>query len=152
MASHGVNGVNGVGSWRLRWLLASFHPYAVNPVRYLCLIYWDEQKLADLPAAELNALNAAHLDFNDDLRHSGHWVEAEALVPSRESACLRVRGGRAMVTDGPFAEAKEMVAGFYLLEVRDQEEALQIAARIPSAAHATIEVREVRGLVVEGRS
>ena len=132
--------------------LRIFHPYAAGPMRYLCLIYWDEQKLADLPAAELNALNAAHLDFNDELRRSGHYVEAEALVPSRESACLRVRGGRPMVTDGPFAEAKEMVAGFYLLEVRDRDEALQIAARIPSAAYATVEVREVRGLVVEGRS
>jgi hypothetical protein len=121
-------------------------------VRYLCLIYWDEQKLANFPAAELNALNAAHLDFNDELRRSGHYVEAEALVPSRESRCVRIKQAKPVVTDGPFTEAKEMVAGFYLLEVRDEDEALRIAARIPSAAHATIEVRAVRGLVVEGRS
>lgn len=121
-------------------------------MRYLCLIYWDEQKLATLPPAELNALNAAHLDFNDELRRSGHWVEAEALTPSRDSVCLRVKGGRPLITDGPFAEAKEMVAGFYLLEVRDRDEALQIAARIPSASHATVEVRPVHTLVVEGRS
>jgi hypothetical protein len=121
-------------------------------MRYVCHIYWDEQKLATLPAAELNALNAAHLDFNDELRRSGHYVEAEALAPSRESVCLRVKGERPIVTDGPFAEAKEVVAGFYLLEVRDRDEALQIAARIPSASHATIEVRPVHTLVVEGRS
>jgi hypothetical protein len=120
-------------------------------VRYLCLIYWDEQKLANFPAAELNALNAAHLDFNDELRRSGHLVEAEALAPSRESRLVRAKQAKAMVTDGPFAEAKEMVAGFYLLEVHDEEEALEIAARIPSAAHATVEVRPVRTLVVEGR-
>jgi hypothetical protein len=120
-------------------------------VRYLCLIHWNEHTLATLPADELNALNAAHLDFNDALRRSGHYVEAEALQPSTRSACLRVRGGRPVVTDGPFAESKEVVAGFYLLEVRDREEALEIAARIPSATHATVEVRPVHTLVVEGR-
>jgi hypothetical protein len=121
-------------------------------MRYLCLIHWDEHKLATLPPGELNALNAAHLDLNEELRRSGHYVAAEALQPSREATCLRVKGGRPMITDGPFAEAKEVVAGFYLLEVRDYEEALQIAARIPSAAYATVELREVRGLVVEGRT
>ncbi len=121
-------------------------------MRYLCLIYWNERELETLPAAELNALNAAHLDFNDELRRSGHYVEAEALQPQRASTCLRVKGGKPMITDGPFAEAKEVVAGFYLLEVRDRDEALQIAARIPSASHATIEVRPVHTLVVEGRN
>jgi hypothetical protein len=120
-------------------------------VRYLCLIYWNEHELATLPAGELNALNAAHLNLNDELRRSGHLVEAEALQPSGRSACLRIRGGKPVVTDGPFTEAKEMVAGFYLLEVRDQDEALEIAARFPSAAHATVEVRPVHTLVVEGR-
>lgn len=120
-------------------------------MRYLCLIYWDEQKLATLPADELNALNAAHLDFNDELRRSGHYVEAEALQPARESRCVRVRQGKPLITDGPFAEAKEVVAGFYLLEVRDEAEALEIAARVPSATHATVEVRPVHQLVVEGR-
>ena len=120
-------------------------------MRYLCLIYWDEHKLATLPADELNALNAAHLDFNDDLRRSGHYVEAEALQPSRESRCVRVKQAKPLITDGPFAEAKEVVAGFYLLEVRDEDEALEIAARIPSATHATVEVRPVHTLKVEGR-
>jgi hypothetical protein len=120
-------------------------------VRYLCLIYWNEHELATLPADELNALNAAHLDFNDELRRSGHLVEAEALQPSSQSACLRIKGGKPVVTDGPFTEAKEMVAGFYLLEVADREEALAIAARFPSASHATVEVRPVHTLVVEGR-
>jgi hypothetical protein len=115
------------------------------------MIHWNEQKLATLPADELNALNAAHLDFNDELRRSGHYVEAEALQPSTASACVRVKGGRPLITDGPFTEAKEVIAGFYLLEVRDRDEALGIAARIPSATHATIEVRPVHTLVVEGR-
>lgn len=120
-------------------------------MRYVLHIHWDEQKLATLPPAELDRLNAAHLDFNDDLRRSGHFVAAEALTPARESACVRVKDGKPIVTDGPFAEAKEVVAGFYLLEVRDREEAIGIAARIPSATHATVEVRPVHTLVVEGR-
>ncbi|HEX6909607.1 MAG TPA: YciI family protein [Longimicrobium sp.] len=121
-------------------------------MRYLCLIYWNEHELATLPADELNALNAAHLDFNDALRRSGHYVEAEALQPPAASTCLRIKGGKPVVTDGPFAEAKEVVAGFYLLEVRDRDEALEVAARIPSATHATVEVRPVHTLVVEGRA
>jgi hypothetical protein len=120
-------------------------------VRYLCLIHWNEHELETLPAAELSALEAAHLDFNDELRQSGQLVEAEALQHSRESACVRVRRGKASFTDGPFAESKEVIAGFYLLEVRDRDEALQIAARIPSATHATVEVRPIHTLVVEGR-
>ena len=120
-------------------------------MRYVLHIHWDEEKLATLPADELDTLNAAHLDFNDELRRSGHFVSAEALMPARESVCVRRVGGRPMVTDGPFAEAKEVVAGFYLLEVRDREEAIEIAGRIPSASHATVEVRPVHTLVVEGR-
>ncbi len=121
-------------------------------MRYVCLIHWNERELAELPPAELNRLNAAHLDFNDEIQRSGHLIHADALMPQRESTCLRVKGGKPLITDGPFAEAKEMIAGFYVLEVRDRDEALQIAARIPSAAYATIEVRPVHTLVVEGRS
>ncbi|HST62846.1 MAG TPA: YciI family protein [Longimicrobium sp.] len=120
-------------------------------MRYVCLIHWNEQELATLPGAELDALNAAHLDFNDAIRASGHLLHADALMPPRESACLRVKGGKPFVTDGPFTEAKEMIAGFYVLEVRDRDEALEIAARIPSAGYATIEVRPVHILLVEGR-
>ena len=126
-------------------------PPRIPTVEYLCLIYWDEHKLATLPADELNTLNAAHLDFNEELRRTGHYVAAEALEPARVSRLVRVKGGKTMVTDGPFAEAKEVVAGFYLLNVRDEAEALEIAARIPSASYATVEVRPVRKLQVDGR-
>jgi hypothetical protein len=121
-------------------------------MKYLCLIYWDETRLETMPAAELNVLNAKHLDYNDALRASGRLVEAEALEPPRRAACIRLRNGKVSVTDGPFAETKEMVAGFYLIDARDMREAIEIAATIPSAAHATIEVRPTRQLVVEGRT
>ena len=120
-------------------------------MKYLWLIYLDEQELEAMPAAEMDALNARHLDLNDDLRASGHMVEAEAPEPARTTACIRVRGGKTTVTAGPFTEAKEMVAGFYLLEAEDLEEATRIAARIPSAPLGTIEVRPTRQLVVAGR-
>jgi hypothetical protein len=120
-------------------------------MKYLCLIYLDEEKLNAMPAKDMSDLNAEHLDFNDGLRESGHFLTAEALEPAKASACVRVRGGKASVTDGPFTESKELVAGFYLLEAADMKEALDLAARIPSAGIGTVEVRPARQLVVEGR-
>ncbi|MGH7712277.1 MAG: YciI family protein, partial [Gemmatimonadaceae bacterium] len=85
---------------------------------------------------------------NDSLRASGHFIEAEALEPAAATACVRGRRGQTQVTDGPFTEAKELVAGFYLIEARDLDEAVDIASRIPSAPLATIEVRPTRQLDV----
>jgi hypothetical protein len=120
-------------------------------MKYLCLIYLNEEEMDAMPADEMNSLNAEHLDFNDGLRTSGHFIEAEALAPAGAAACVRVRQGKASVTDGPFAETKELVAGFYLIEARGLNEAVQIAARIPSAPLGTVEVRATRQLIVEGR-
>ena len=120
-------------------------------MRYLCLIHIDPRELAALPAAELNALNAAHLDFNEALRSSGHFLIAEALDAAEPGASVRVRQGKPTVTDGPFAETKEMIAGFYVVEARDMQEATEIASRIPAARLGTVEVRPARQLVVEGR-
>ena len=120
-------------------------------MKYLCLIYLDEQALDAMPADEMNSLNAAHLDLNDNLRSSGHFIEAEALQPVRTTTCVRVRNGKTLVTDGPFAESKELVAGFYLIDARDLNEAIEVASRIPSARLGTVEVRPTRQLVVEGR-
>jgi hypothetical protein len=121
-------------------------------MRYVCLIHFNEQELDAIPPKELNDLNAAHWDLNDELRASGHFLSAEALEAPRASACVRVRNGKVSVTDGPFAESKEMIAGFYLIDAKDMTEALEIAARIPSASRATVEVRPARQLVVEGRA
>ena len=120
-------------------------------MKYLCLIHLDEKQLDAMPAGDLSALNAEHLDFNDGLRTTGHFIVAEALEPLTSAACVRVRQGKAHVTDGPFAETKEVVAGFYLIDARDLHEATEIAARIPSARIGTVEVRPARQLVVEGR-
>jgi hypothetical protein len=122
-------------------------------MKYLCLIYLNEAEMDAMPAREMDALNAAHLDLNDDLRRSGHFIEADALAPARETATIRVRKGRATkVTDGPFTESKELVAGFYLIEAENMEEATKIASRFPSAPLGTVEVRPTRQLIVPGRA
>jgi hypothetical protein len=120
-------------------------------VKYLCLIHLDENQMEAMPAADASDLNARHLAFNDGLRASGHFIVAEALAPARDAACVRVRQGKATITDGPFTEAKELVAGFYLIEAEDMKEAIELASKIPSAPLGTIEVRPARQLIVEGR-
>jgi hypothetical protein len=119
-------------------------------MRYLCLTYLDQNELAAMPESQMSALNARHLAFNDDLLTSGQFIEAEALEAGTATTCLRVRHGKSAVTDGPYAQTKEQVAGFYLIEARDLDEALQVAARIPSAPLGTIELRPCRDLVVDG--
>ena len=119
-------------------------------MRYLCLIHLDEKQLAAMPQSAMDALNERHLALNEDLLESGHFIEAEALTPGASATCVRVRNGRPTVTDGPYAETKEMVAGFYLVEARDLNEAIQVAARLPSAPMGTVEIRPCRDLEVGG--
>ena len=119
-------------------------------MKFLCLIYLNEKEMDAMPAGDMNALNAKHLAFNDGLRKNGYFIEAEALEPSTMTARIRVRHGKPFVTDGPFTETKELVAGFYLIEARDKNEAIEIATRIPSAPLGTIEVWPTRQLVVQG--
>jgi hypothetical protein len=119
-------------------------------MRYLVLIHLDEQMLDAMPEAEMSVLNDRHLELNESLLKSGHFIEAEALQPANTTAVIRVRAGKVGVVDGPFAETKEQVAGFYFIEARDLNEAIQVAARIPSAELGTIEIRPCRNLVVDG--
>jgi hypothetical protein len=119
-------------------------------MRYLCLIYLDEEQLAGMPEEGINALNARHLEFNEELLTGGQFIEAEALEPAVATTCVRVRQGRTGITDGPYAETKEQVAGFYLVEARDLNEAIRLAARIPSAPLGTVELRPCRDLIVDG--
>lgn len=120
-------------------------------MRYLCLIRFDEAMFAALPAATQNDLNARHMDLNEELRASGHFLAAEALEPARAASVVKVRDGRMSYVDGPYTESKEMIAGFYLLEAADLEEARALAARLPAATIGTVEVRPARQLLIEGR-
>jgi hypothetical protein len=109
-------------------------------MKYLCLVYLEDQKLHAVPDRECQACG-------DGLRQSGVLVAAEALQPVETATTVRVRSGKLTVTDGPFAETKEQLAGFYLIEARDLNDAIQIAAKIPPAREGSVEVRPVRELV-----
>ena len=111
-------------------------------MKYLCLVYSDEMKLKGFDDAECVA-------YDESIRESGQCVASEALQPVSTAATIRVRNGAMTVTDGPFAETKEQLAGFYLVEARDMNEAIQLAGRIPPARIGSIEVRPIRAL--EGR-
>ncbi len=106
-------------------------------MKYLCLVYLDENRLEELPDEDCVAYDTA-------IRGSGHCIASEALESVATATTVRVRNGRMSITDGPFAETKEQLAGFYMIEAKDLNEALQVAAGIPPARVGSIEVRPIR--------
>ncbi len=112
-------------------------------MKYLCLVYSDEGNLHSLPESPKDAECMA---YAESLANSGHLLGGEALEPVATATTVRVREGKVSVTDGPFAETKEHLAGFYFIDARDLDEAIQIAAKIPPARVGSIEVRPVREL------
>ena len=112
-------------------------------MRYLCLIYDEEQKLAAMPKSESDAFMGEYFAFTDGIRKSGHYLAGEALQPVGTATTVRVRNGKLSTTDGPFAETKEQLGGYYLINARDLNDAIQIAAKIPSARLGSVEVRPV---------
>ena len=112
-------------------------------MKYLCLIYQDESVSQKLPKADAEKIHGEYLTFTDELKKSGHLLGNNGLQPTQTATTVRVRGGKVTTTDGPFAETKEQLGGYYLVEVADLNEAIQIAAKIPSAHFGSIEVRPV---------
>jgi len=108
-------------------------------MKYLCLVYLEPDKLHAVPDRECAACGQG-------LRERGVLVAAEALQPIETATTVRVRNGKMLVTDGPFAETKEQLAGFYLVDAHDLNEAIQIASKIPPAREGSVEVRPVREL------
>ena len=108
-------------------------------MKYLCLVYLEAGKLHAVPDREC-------LNGGDAMREKGLLLAAEPLFPVETAKTLRVRDGRVAITDGPFAETKEQLAGFYLIDADSHDEALKIAATIPPAREGSIEVRPVREL------
>src|SRR5262245_2163788 len=106
-------------------------------MNYLCLVYLDEKRLGELSDEECVAYDTA-------IRKSGHCVASEALESVQTATTVRVRNGKTSVTDGPFAETKEQLAGFYMIDARDLNEAIQIASQIPPARVGSIEIRPIR--------
>jgi hypothetical protein len=108
-------------------------------MKYLCLVYLDEKRLNELPDEDCVAYDTA-------IRESGHCLASEALESVQTATTVRVRDGKVSVTDGPFAETKEQLAGFYMIEAKNLDAAIQVAAGIPPARVGSTEVRPIRSI------
>ncbi len=115
-------------------------------MKYLALVYYEEKAIDAMTQNEWQSLNRECVACGEDMRASGHMLGGSALHPTSTATSLRVRDGKMVITDGPFAETKEQLAGFYLLEARDLNEAIQLASKIPPARLGSIEIRPLREL------
>ncbi len=117
-------------------------------MKYLCLVYLDEKRLDELPDEDCVA-------YDTEIRKSGYCLASEALQSVQTATTVRMRNGKLSITDGPFAETKEQLAGFYMIEARDLNEAIQVASKIPPARVGCVEVRPIRPIresVAEAKS
>ena len=113
-------------------------------MKYLCLIYESERAWETMTKEDGERIMGEYFAFTDDIKKSGHYMAGEALQPTMTATTVRVRNGKIGTTDGPFAETKEQLGGYYLVEAKDLNEAIQIAARIPAAKNGSIEVRPIQ--------
>jgi len=112
-------------------------------MQYLLLIYDDESKMNEMSQAEQEAFGGEYFAFTDSIKQSGHFRAGEALQGVTTATTVRVRDGKTMTTDGPFAETREQLGGFYMVEAANLDDAIEVAKRIPSARTGSIEVRPI---------
>jgi hypothetical protein len=112
-------------------------------MQYMLLIYDAEKTWETMPEAERQKNFTAYMQFTADVKKAGNFIAGDALQPTRTATTVRVRDGKTTSTDGPFAETREQLGGYYLIEAKDLDEATKIAARIPSARFGSIEIRPV---------
>ncbi len=112
-------------------------------MQYLCLIYEVESEMLTRSEEEQGKIMEEYWAFTNDVKENGQFVAGEALMPTETATTVRIRDGKRVTTDGPFAETKEQLGGFYLLECKDLDEAIEQAGRIPSSKYGSIEVRPV---------
>ena len=110
-------------------------------MKYALLIYTDETNEMQMSEAEQQEMMGAYYAFTNELNAAGANAGGEALLPTTTAKSVRVREGQTLTTDGPFAETKEQLGGFYIVEAATEEEAIQWAAKIPGAKTGTVEVR-----------
>jgi len=113
-------------------------------MRYICLVYHDETLLEALPRSEYDALMEEVLDYREELRQSGHYIASSPLQSVQTATTIQVRNGKLSITDGPFAETKEQLGGFYLINAKDLNDAIRIAAKMPPARLGRIEIRPLQ--------
>lgn len=121
-------------------------------MKYLCLAHEEEALFKAMPHEEWLALRRETLSYVESLKASGHLIATPALQSANHGVLVRVRNQRLLTTDGPFAETKEQLAGFYMLEAQDLNEAIALAEKIPPARYGSIEVRPARELVSHGNA
>ena len=112
-------------------------------MKYLCLIYDEEKKMAGMTKSETDAFMGEYGAFTESVKASGNYIGGNPLQPVHTGTTIRIRNGKMSTTDGPFAETKEQLGGYYLIDAKDLNEAIQIGSRIPSAKTGSIEVRPI---------
>ena len=120
-------------------------------MKYLCLAYEEEKKLNALSKSEWDALRRETLDYVDAIRRSGHLIVTHALCSVQTATTVRIRNGKLSTTDGPFAETKETLGGFFLIEAKDLDDAIDVASKWPSARIGSIEVRPIEEALREDK-
>ena len=113
-------------------------------MKYLCLIYNDEREMGTMPRPDGEKMMTEYADFTESIKKSGHYKGGDALQPTTTATTVRVRQNKVSTTDGPFAETKEQLGGFYMIDAKDLNDAISVASRIPGAKTGSIEVRPVR--------
>jgi hypothetical protein len=113
-------------------------------MKYLCLIYQQEEEIDALPESEYDAIVDEVLAYREELRKSGHYITSGPLQPARTAITIRVRNGKLSITDGPFAETREQLGGFYLIEAADLNDAIRVASKMPPARLGSIEIRAIK--------
>ena len=116
-------------------------------MKYLCLVYYNEKDIQQMPQQDWDTLNRECIDCVADLTDSGHFLDGAPLLSTDTATTLRMRDNKPLITDGPFAETKEQLAGFYMLDARDMNEAIRLAEKIPPARYGCVEIRPVRELM-----
>ena len=115
-------------------------------MQYMLLIYENETERAQRNPEELKRVFGEYMAFTKSIKESGHYKAGDPLQPTKTATTVRVRSGKQLVTDGPFAETREQLGGYYLIEAKDLDEARAIAARLPAAHTGSVEVRPVMAM------
>jgi hypothetical protein len=113
-------------------------------MKYLCLVYQDEEKIDALPQDEYDDIMNDVLAYREELQQNGHYIASSPLQSVQSATTIRVRHGKMTITDGPFAETREQVGGFYLIEATDLNDAIRVASKMPPARIGTIEIRPLK--------
>lgn len=113
-------------------------------MKYLCLVYHEESNIEAMPASDYDAVVQEVLFYREVLQESGNYITSSPLQPVREAMTIRVRNGNVSVTDGPFAETREQLGGFYLIEAVDLNDAIRLASKMPPARLGCIEIRPLK--------